>query len=138
MMEKTVLFIDDDKLPMQYYVRALELKGFKVERFYEPDSALEYIQKKHDQIATIIMDIMMPFGRYGPSATNKGLTTGVLLLDDIRRHCPNIPVVVLTNVKNPDSLIELKEGDMLRLVQKTDCPPFALVEIAQELIPSHD
>ena len=135
-MAKLILFVDDDKLPMQYYVQALEKRGFEVQRYFEPDNALEFIMKENTQIEVIIMDIMMPFGKYGADATKKGLITGVLLLDDIRKYCPNTPVIILTNVKNPKTHIKFEEGDLLKIIQKTDCPPFELVDLVNEVIPN--
>ena len=55
-MAELVLLVDDDKLPMQYYVRALEQKGFKVKHCLEPDSALDFLEKKAGQIDAVILN----------------------------------------------------------------------------------
>ena len=49
-MRKLVLLVDDDKLPMQFYVEALRMKGFSVKQCYNPDSAIHFIKKMHPQI----------------------------------------------------------------------------------------
>ena len=134
-MEKLVLLVDDDKLPMQFYVKALEEKGFKVRHCLEPGSALEFVGEKGSQIDAIILDIMMPPGdRYEHEHTNEGLRTGVFLLPDLRKYCPNIPVVVLTNVRNPDTLGLFKGKALVEVIQKKDCPPFELAELVDEMV----
>ena len=134
-MEKLILLIDDDRLPMQFYVKALQLKSFKVKQCFEPDSTLDFVGKKASQINAIILDIMLPPGKtYEHEDTNEGLRTGVFLLKDIRKYCPNTPVVVLTNVKNPETLSEFREKSLVEVVQKKDCPPFELAKIVDEML----
>ena len=134
-MKKLVLLIDDDRLPMKYYVMAFQQEGFKVKQCLEPDSALDYVQKKGSEIDAIILDIMMPPGEtYKNEDTNEGLITGVFLLKGLRKCCPAVPVVVLTNVKNPDTLNEFKDEDLVKVVQKMECPPFELVELVDEMV----
>ena len=96
---------------------------------------MSFVKKKASQIHAIILDIMLPPGKaYEDKDTNEGLRTGVLLLPDLRRHCPGVPVVVLTNVKNPDTLREFKEGPLLKLIKKTECPPFELVAVVEKMV----
>lgn len=135
-MEELVLLIDDDKLPMQFYVKALQKKGFKVKQCLKPDSALAFAQEKKGEIDAIIFDIMLPPGRY--KKTNEGLRTGVFLLPDLRKHCPDIPIVVLTNVKNPSTLDEFKGKPLLKVVQKMECPPFELASLVWEIVSGED
>ena len=47
MEKKRILMIDDDKLPMQYYIRSLEKNGFEVKYFVRPDDAFAYLDKEH-------------------------------------------------------------------------------------------
>ena len=134
-MERLVLLVDDDKLPMKFYVKALQQKGFKVKQCLEPDSTLGFVEKKASQIDAIILDIMMPSGEvYKHEDTNEGLKTGVFLLKDIRRYCPSTPIVVLTNVKNPNTLNEFKGKPLLRVVQKMEYPPFELVDLVEGMV----
>jgi len=134
-MGKLILLIDDDKLPMLYYVKALEEMDFKVKQCYDPDSAIEFAKSHGSNIAAILLDVMMPPGKaYRNVNTNEGLRTGVFLFDDLRKHCPRVPVVVLTNVRNPETLSSFKEGALLKIAQKTDWPPFELTELVQEML----
>ena len=134
-MKKHVLLVDDDRLPMQYYANALKLKGFEVQHCFDPDSALDFVKERAGQIDVIILDIMLPPGKaYENENTNEGLKTGVFLLKDIRDKCGNVPILVLTNVKNPKTLGEFKDKVSVRLVQKMDCPPFKLAELVESLV----
>lgn len=138
-MEKHVLLVDDDKLPMRFYVKALQQKGCNVKHCFEPDSALEYVRKKGSKIDAVILDIMLPPGKaYKDKKTNEGLRTGVLLFVDLRNECPNVPVVVLTNVKNPSTLDEFKGKPLVKVVQKMECPPFELAWLVGEIVSKKD
>lgn len=134
-MKNLVLFVDDDKLPMKYYVEALKRSGLKVKYCLDVDNALEFIKEKDYQIRAVVLDIMMPPGKaYMHEDTKCGLRTGVFLLKDIRKSYPNTPIVVLTNVRNPKTLEEFEESDLLKIAFKPNFPPFALVDLIKELI----
>lgn len=134
-VEKLVLLIDDDNLPMNYYVKALEHEGFRVNHCFNPDSALDFAREETSTIDAIILDIMMPPGqRYRSENTNEGLRTGVLLLKDLRNYCPDVAVVVLTNITKLSTLNEFKGQHSVEVVQKMDCTPFRLVEIVRKMV----
>jgi CheY-like chemotaxis protein len=136
-MKELILLVDDDRLPMKFYVKALLQKDFEVEHCLEPDSALAFARKKTTKIALIIMDIMMPPGEtYRYKDTKEGLITGTFLFKDLRKEdcCPNTPIVVLTNVRNPETLDKFNNQGLVKLVQKMQCPPFELVEIVCEML----
>ena len=126
----TVLLIDDEKLPMGYYVRALEKEGFVVKQFYDPDTAYEFVEHKNPRLEAIILDIMMlPGKRYENNDTDEGLATGTFLYKDLRQHYPDLPFIVLTNVSNQQTLLRLQNDPKLTVVQKLDYPPFELARL---------
>ncbi len=134
-MGKLVLLVDDDKLLMQLYVGALERKGYKVKHCFEPDSALAFVKENGRQIDAIILDVMMPPRKpYENEDTNGGLKTGIFLLRDLRKYCPNVPVVVLTNIRDPETLDELGKDPEVEVVRKFNCPPFELVDLITQKI----
>jgi len=134
-VEKLVLLIDDDNLPMKFYVKALEHEGFRVNHCFNPDSALDFAMEETSRIDAIILDIMLPPGQiYRSENTNDGLKTSVLLLKDLRHYCPDAAVVVLTNVSKPSTLNEFKGQNSVEVVQKISCPPFGLVEIVRKML----
>jgi len=131
---KLVLLIDDNKLPMQFYIKALKQEGFEVEQCFEPDSALDFVEKNKEQIAVIILDIMMPPGKtYNSKDTKEGLKTGNFLYDGLRALCPNTPILVLTNVNQPETLKKFYDLG-IDVKQKISCPPFELVELIDEML----
>jgi len=134
-MGKLILLVDDDRLPMQFYIKALQLKGYEVKHCLDTDSALDFVKEKKEQIHAIILDIMMlPGNVYKDEDTNEGLRTGVFLFGDIRKHCPKVPIVVLTNVKNPKTLVEFKDKAFIEVLQKIDYTPFELVRLIDKML----
>ncbi len=133
-MGKLILLVDDDRLPtMRFYIKALTQEGYTVEHRFDPDGALEFIAQAGPEIAIIILDIMMPPGdAYKEEDTNEGLKAGLLLGRDISRRCPQKPIIVLTNVRNPDTLSAFSKIPLARIVQKTECSPFELVELVND------
>ena len=132
----TILLIDDEKLPMNYYIRAFKLRNFDVKQFYDPDSAMEYIQQKKPQIKAIILDIMMlPGKKYTNEDTDNGLRTGVLLYKDLRTYYPDTPLIFLTNVSRPYiPALPNETISTFDIVQKIDYPPFELVARIEKMI----
>jgi CheY-like chemotaxis protein len=120
---------------MSYYCKALQQRGYAVKHCLDPDSALEYAKSNRFRIGIIILDIMMPPGEaYSHKDTNEGLLTGVFLFDDLRKYCEDVPVVVLTNVRNAATLNNLSGKSGTMVLQKKDCPPFELAELVAHLI----
>jgi CheY-like chemotaxis protein len=128
-----VLLIDDNYVPVIHYVRHFQQVGFEIKHFFDPDTALEWAKKERKHIAAILLDIMMPPGeKYQDEDTNEGLKTGVLLYQDLRRLCPRVPVIVLTNVEDQETLRLFDEGPLLKVVQKLDYPPVELAALVRE------
>ena len=134
-VKRLILLAEDDELPMEYYIRALERRGFTVKQCFNPDEAIESAKAHGADAAAIILDIMMPHGeRYGCEETHEGLRTGVLLYADLRKLLPSIPVMVLTNVKNQETFAEFPQEPLLEVVQKMDYPPAAFAALLCEVI----
>lgn len=135
MSKKLVLLIDDEQLPMRYYVRALERACFRVERVRNPDDALDFVRTRGDEIGAIVLDIMMCPGRaYGELDTNEGLNTGVFLYRDIVRLLPYVPVVVLTNISDKETLRLFPHVRNIEIAQKLDLPPAELPELVNRMM----
>jgi len=145
-MKKTsrILIVDDDLTPdqdkpngnyMWYYTRALRDSGYKVVEVVGPDSAKEVLSSEGESFDLVILDIMMPPGKaYEKADTLNGLRTGILLAKTIQSEYPNLPVLVLTNVQNPDTLSQLRQiPSVKRTLCKPDCTPFELVDVIRAL-----
>lgn len=129
-----VLLVDDETLPPELYVRALQRVGFHVKREFDPDNALAFAKGSGYRITAIILDMMMPPGSYGNPRTEEGLTTGVLLYADLRQLCPDIPIIVTTNTANQETLQQFSPMPMLRVVQKIDYTPRDMADLLLEMI----
>ena len=137
MERKRILMIDDDRLPMEYYIRSLERNDFDVKYFTRPDDAFRYLDEEKPHLDSIILDIMLPPGeKYKDEQTDQGLRTGILLVKDFHGYADysNTPVIVLTNVRNPRTLAELPESDLLKIAFKPDYPPKKLVELLGKML----
>jgi CheY-like chemotaxis protein len=124
-----ILFIDDEPGAMRYYVDVLKATGFQVTQCTGPDAALDVLRRGHMRFSAAILDIMMSPGEaYAGQDTHEGLTTGVYLFRDLRRLSPNLPVVILTNVANPETLQLIQPDRHVRVTAKVTCSPHELVE----------
>ncbi len=134
----TILLIDDEKLPMDYYIRAFKMKKFEVKQCFDPDSAIEYARQNKPRPKAIILDIMMsPGKKYTNEDTDNGLKTGILLYKDLRDYYPQVPIIFLTNVSSPQiPRLASETTETLAVIQKIDYPPFELVERVEEMIAS--
>ncbi len=103
-MKKTILFIDDDlNRRMSSYRDELLSLGYNVLSVTTPHQALEEIDKNKDKIELVILDIMMPHGEeFDKKDTDLGRRTGVLLFHKIKEVMPNVPVFILTVVRDKD------------------------------------
>ena len=133
-MNPIVLLIDDDKLVMQFYVRALQMEKFVVRHCLGPDEAFAFIEQERPQLVAAIVDIMMlPQKRYQDVDTDNGLKTGLFVCRDLRAQYPDIPIIVLTNVSNQVTLHNFSEGPLLKVAQKLDLTPFDLARLIHEM-----
>lgn len=129
--------IDDDRLPMLYYIHCLEKHGFEVKYFEKPTEALSYVEDECPHIDGIILDIMLPPGkRYADKDTSQGLRTGSFVLEDLHKvdMCSKVPVIILTNVRNPKTLQEFKEDNLLQIAFKPEYPPKVLTKLLRTML----
>jgi len=130
-----VLLVDDDQEPMLYYVMALKQEGFDVQQITGPDQALLYICDQNNRRPDIIiMDSMLPPGSYAQNPEcDQGLRTGVLLYPELKKHCTDIPFLVLTNLKRAAKDFKTIAPDV-PVLQKIDTPPFDLVSSIKRIL----
>jgi|SRR6516164_7992454 CheY-like chemotaxis protein len=130
-----ILFIDDDKAPIRYYLEELKDAGFDVTHCRNPDEALDALEEEGCVFGLIILDSAMPPGkRYADSNTEEGLTTGNFLFRDIRERCPDTPILILTNFAGLDWIRKASECSNVCEVRKLDVMPFELVERVRQMI----
>ncbi len=90
-----ILFVDVDRFRLRHLIDYLELEGMSVEQATSVEYALKLVRTQ--QYDCIVVDVMMPRGSlYSEIETAGGYQTGILLSKDIRRFCPDIPIMALT------------------------------------------
>ena len=133
--KRLLLLVNDNEAIMDVYKRMLRGNGFDIHFCSSPDAALRFSRKKRGDISIIIMEIILPPGRaYAAEDTRQGIRTGLFLYPDLRELCPDVPIIVLTRTVNPETLGYFKEGPVLRVLNKSKCPPKELVETAEAML----
>ena len=112
-----VLFIDDEPNRIKFYIRAVQSRGYATRTLQNTDEAWAFFQEARPEVRAVVLDIMMPPGRHlADTAHADGTRTGVFLyrrileqmaIQAINRHA--IPIAVLTQVNDPDTLRMLQE-----------------------------
>ena len=129
-----VLLVDDDELPMEFYVKALQSKEFEAKLCFNADTALDFSRRENKRIKLIILDVMMPPGYiYRRENTWEGLTTGIYLYKDLKILCPKAKFIILTNVTNQETLLYFTEHG-LPVFPKRKYPPFELAKLVENII----
>jgi len=132
-MNKHVLIIDDDHLVMNVYEAALRKRGFEVTRFGGEqcvDEALQFLRERAKAVDIIVVDIMMPPGEaLKDQDTDQGMKTGVFLLKMLKDSYPDLPLLVLTNVQNEETLeLVRRVAPQTKVLRKAYCLPFDLAD----------
>jgi DNA-binding response OmpR family regulator len=129
-----ILFIDEDKAALRYYMLALKDNGFDYEHIRNADDAIKAIQTPDCSYDFIILDSAMPAGAiYINQNTEDGTLTGKFLFNDIRKKCPNVPILILTNFWLEWVQAALAEK-RVRGEKKINVTPNKLIEIIQQML----
>jgi CheY-like chemotaxis protein len=125
-----ILIVDEEVSPADYYIRNLRSHGIDTTYCSSVDEAYKLIQRRGTDFAVIILDIMMPpETRYKDFDTDEGIQTGTLLFSDVRKELPDVPVIILTNVSNPNIINLIDQSTDIEIYQKMDTVPSALSKI---------
>jgi EAL domain-containing protein (putative c-di-GMP-specific phosphodiesterase class I)/CheY-like chemotaxis protein len=117
-----ILVADDDEVLLRAYARVLRSNGYRVETVADGQSALEAFQKRRFDL--VLSDIDMP-----------GLS-GVELLEAVRRHDLDVPVVLVTGTPEVNSTIRAIEHGALRYLVKP-VETAALIKVAGDGVRLH-
>ncbi|MBN2643259.1 MAG: PAS domain S-box protein [Victivallales bacterium] len=86
-----ILFVDDEKILVELNKEALEAYGYKVTGISDSTQALKLFQSSPDDFDVVVSDLTMP-----------GMT-GDVLVEEIKKIRPDIPVVICTGYNNVTS-----------------------------------
>lgn len=130
-----IVFLDDEPERISDYVEALN-KEFpdQVKDHVDINETLELIS--NDNVDVIILDVMMPPGPLGMEKTQDGLRTGTVLYDEIRKmeQGAELPVLILTNVRDPETVIFFKKQKNCEVFSKPDLEPKGLAAQVREIL----
>ncbi|EKE19971.1 MAG: Response regulator receiver modulated metal dependent phosphohydrolase [uncultured bacterium] len=127
-IKKTILIAEDEEDLLEMYSMALSSKGFEVLKAINGIQALEWLEKKYDQIDLILLDIVMP-GMDGFETLEK------IKKDD---RFKKIPVVVSTNLDNSEDKAQAMDLGARDYFVKSQHTPSELVAEAETIISYND
>jgi len=130
---KRMLFVDDDAKRMASLVEMLEMEQWEVTHFTSPTDAVEELeQRSADFYSCAVLDMAMPHEAFGEAETDGGRRTGLAVLERLRKHAPELPVIVFSVMRDPDVQARAKELGIQRWISKPALPS-ELIEAIREV-----
>jgi CheY-like chemotaxis protein len=120
-MPKRVLVVDDAEVILSVFSRALVSCGFGVDCARELEEAEALAA--HTDYAIVITDVSLSGGDG---------REGLEILRFVRRHCPGVPVIVITGNPSPQVRREAFERGGAAFLEKP-CPLADITRLAREL-----
>lgn len=123
-IKKTILIAEDEEDLLEMYSMALSSRGFEVLKAINGIQALEWLEKKSEQIDFILLDIVMP-----------GMD-GFETLENIKKdeRFRKIPVLISTNLDNDEDKAQALKLGAKDYFVKSQHTPSELVEKVRSLI----
>ena len=113
---ETILLVEDEPLVLEFGRTALEYFGYRVLTAQDGVEALEVFQAHQDEIALVILDVVMP--RMGGRETAR----------ELKRRKPTVAVLLATGYDSPEEADEeLGELEAYEFLRK----PYRIRELAQ-------
>lgn len=97
---KTIFIVDDDFKRISSYVDFLKQSGYDVILETDSSKVITKCKEKLEEIDLIILDMMMPAEHQLREETNYGRHTGLYLLIKIREISKEVPIMILTVVRD--------------------------------------
>ena len=142
MKPKKILWVDDSFANKLHDLMAYEDEltysgGYDDVKIAHPDEAVDFLEKKDEDFACIILDMMMPFGkRFSRGETEDGTKTGIILANKIQKmdKYEAVPIVLLTSVRH---ICESHDKKKFLCLFKADIAPFRFLREIQNEIKKH-
>ncbi|MCP4610579.1 MAG: response regulator [Planctomycetes bacterium] len=131
---KNILFIDDDLTRITSTIEMLEIEGYKVQSERSAGHALKEFKKNPTDYSLIILDVMMPIDDFTREETKFGRETGLVLLKKLREISKNIPIIMLTILKDLRVMEEAKKLGANEYIRKPQLPS-QLITVIRTLCP---
>jgi len=115
-MSKVVLLVEDNDFIRNMYHLKLSKSNIEVVEAVDGKMALDKIKEHKPDL--VLLDMMMPN------------VSGIDVLKELKKEglVPDMPVIVLTNIMNPQSIEEAKKLGARDYIIKTDLTPSQVVE----------
>ncbi|NGN97514.1 PAS domain-containing protein [Grimontia sp. S25] len=88
LQQPKVIFVDDEEIMLEVVKATLPIFGLQVDTFSDPSEALWEIGKTPDKYQILVTDQAMP------------QLTGLQLINEARKHSPELPVVLYTGLND--------------------------------------
>lgn len=123
--DKKVLIIDDDKLILKISKDTFLSAGFQVQEAENGELGLKIAETFKPDI--ILLDILMP------------IMDGMTMLKKLREYewGREIPVIVLTSLKDSSNISTAMENKVFQYIIKDDFKAQTLLESAKEILSNH-
>jgi len=130
-----VLLVDDEVYPISLYIKAMSRSGLIVDYCSTTEEAMDS-HRASQSYDVILLDIMMdPGERFEGEAHQGGIRTGIFMLKELMRLHPTTPIIIITNVSDPDITAELKGmKPSVLIASKLDYPPLELVDLVERTV----
>lgn len=118
----TVLIADDEKELLDFYQDLFTRQGYQAITATNGQEALTLIRQQHPNV--ILLDVMMP------------VVDGIEVLKQLSEDefLKKIPVIVLTNVGNMDTLDQLKIYSVYKFYIKANVAPEDLIQSVRDAV----
>lgn len=114
-MKKRILFIEDERFFLEEL--QLALTQYDITPAYSASGGMELIQD--GDFDAVLLDIMMPPPEdIDPEHVGYGRSTGVEICRRIKELRPQLPVIVLSVVRDPGILDQIREVGADRIINK--------------------
>lgn len=133
-----ILIVDDEKRYIDQYILELVLSGYddRVRLETNVDAAMRYFVENLSRVELLVLDIMMPPGEdFDDDVAQSGLRTGVEFFDRVRRLSRDLPVIILTNVGDPELATRFEQEKNCWFMRKTDYLPYQFAHEVQQIVP---
>ena len=118
-MKKRVLLIEDDKFLLEQLQIAME--DYEIIPASSAVLGMELVSKM--ELDAVLLDIMMPPpDDIDPEIVGYGRTTGVEICRKIRNLKPNLPIIILSVVRDPGILQRINESGANEILNKPVFP----------------
>lgn len=116
MEKKKILIVEDDNFVAEVYIAKLAEMGYEATLAQNGEEGLEELKK--NKIDLILLDILMP------------VMNGVEMLEEIKKRpeWKNIPVILLTNVGEKESIQKVRDLGVKNYLIKSHFTPAEVIE----------